>query len=68
MAEGVVDELEAVEVDEQDRDAAAAALGAAEGVVEAVEEQRAVWQPGEGVVERLVGEARLGPCARRRRA
>ena len=51
VAEGVVDLLEAVEVHEQDADAAPGARAAAQGVVDAVEEERAVRQAGEVVVE-----------------
>ena len=56
VAEAVVDPLEVVEVDEQHRH-----LGAppAQRVLETVEEQRAVGQPGEGVAERLVLEPSL---------
>ncbi len=54
MAEAVVDRLEAVEVDEQDRDVAPAALGALESVGEAVAEQRPVGQARQRVMQRLV--------------
>ena len=54
VAERVVDGLELVEVDEQDRDPL---LGAPdERVAEAVDEEDAVGQPGERIVERLVPE------------
>jgi len=51
MAERVVDRLEAVQVDEQHRHLGAAAR---QGVPEPVDEQRAVGQPRERVVQRLV--------------
>ena len=66
VAERVVDELEAVEVEEQHRRAGGRARGAARGriaCVEAVEEQHAVGQPGQRVVERVVLEALLGLAA-----
>ena len=68
VAERVVDELEAVEVEEQDGDAARpgrARCGAADRLVEAVEEQHAVRQPGQRVVQRVVLQALLGlACGR----
>ena len=65
VAERVVDDLEAVEVEEQDRGAAlgVVALGAADRLVEAVEEEHAVGQPGERVVQRVVLQALLGLAA-----
>ena len=65
VAERVVDELEAVEVEEQHggRGGRLGALGAADRLVEAVEEQHAVGQPGQGVVHRVVLEALLGLLA-----
>ena len=65
VAERVVDELEAVEVEEQDRRGGGrvGALGAADRLVEPVEEQHAVRQAGERVVQRVVLEALLGPLA-----
>jgi hypothetical protein len=47
VAERVVDRLEAVDVEQQHGHGEAVALGAAEGVLDAVEEQRAVRQPGQ---------------------
>ena len=65
VAERVVDELEAVEVQEQDGRGGArvGALGAADRLVEAVEEQHAVGQAGERVVQRVVLQALLGLLA-----
>ena len=59
MAERVVDGLEAVEVEEEHRGAAArpAPARAAQRLLEPVEEQRAVGQAGERVVQRVVLEA-----------
>ncbi len=65
VAEAVVDDLEAVQVQEQHRRAGlrVAALGAADRLVQAVQEQHAVRQAGERVVERVVLEAALGLAA-----
>ena len=67
VAERVVDELEAVEVEEEHRAAEVLALAprAAQRQLEAVEEQRAVRQPGQGVVQRVVAE--LGELGQRAR-
>ena len=58
VAERVVDELEAVEVEEQHGGAAVAvaAARAPQRLLEPVEEQRPVREPGERVVERAVAE------------
>ena len=63
VTETVVDELEAVEVEEQDRDVALGAFGARQRVREAVDEQQAVGEVGEVVVQRLVRERLLGALA-----
>ncbi len=65
----VVDLLEAVEVDEQHGGAPPRALGVGQRLVDAVDEQRAVGQPGQRVVGGLHGRARPArpagrPCAR----
>ena len=52
VAEGVVDRLEAVEVEHEHGDVDALALPAGQRVSEAVERERAVGQPGERVVQR----------------
>jgi hypothetical protein len=59
--EAVVDRLEVVDVDEQDRDGAVAAerRSARQRVLDALEEHRAVGEPRELVVEGLVGELAL---------
>ena len=59
VAGAVVDGLEVVEVHEQDGDGRGDAVGARQGVVEAVGEQGAVGQAGQGVVEGVVLELRL---------
>ena len=59
VAEGVVDRLEVVEVDEQHRHGLAGAAAAQQRVVDAVAEQRAVGEVGERVVEGLVRELLL---------
>ena len=66
MPEAVVDDLEAVEVEEQHARRPRAPAEAEERLAEAVEEQRAVRQPGQRVVEGLVLESvlRRGPLDR----
>jgi len=60
VAEGVVDPFEPVEVDEVHRDGTAGACRAGERLLEPVEEQRAVRQPGQRIVQRPVGQPVLG--------
>ena len=57
VAERVVHLLEAVEVDEQRRAVGAAPAGPGEHLLDAVEDERAVREPGERVVQRLVADA-----------
>jgi hypothetical protein len=52
VAHAVVDGLEAVDVERQDRDGGATALRAPQGLIDPVEEQRAVGKLGQRVVER----------------
>ena len=54
VAEAVVDDLEAVEAEPEHRDGAAVAGGERERVVDAVDEQRAVRQRGQRVVQGAV--------------
>jgi hypothetical protein len=65
VAERVVDELEAIEIAEQDGAAELAALAARalEAQLQAVEEERAVGEAGEAVVERVMAE--VGELAQR---
>ncbi len=63
MAERVVDDLEAVEVEEEDGARRRRARAAADGVLEAVLEEHPVRQPGERVVQRVVLELQLGRLA-----
>src|SRR5712692_11075820 len=66
VAEAVVEHLEAVEVDEQNREVVAlAAAHARQRLAEAVHEERAVGQPGERIVERVVTDLVLGALAGR---
>jgi hypothetical protein len=67
VAEAVVDDLEAVEVDEQDGDAAAASAGPVERALQAVHQQQPAREAGQRVAQELelvrpprrdVGEAR----------
>ncbi len=50
VAEGVVDVLEGVEIDEQHRDAGVGAGGAGLRVSEPVDQQLAVWKPRQRIV------------------
>jgi hypothetical protein len=63
VAEGVVDRLEAVEVEQQHRGAAAVAPCLQQALAQAVVEQRAVGQVGERVVVGEVQDARFGLLA-----
>ena len=65
VAEAVVDRLEAIEIEVQHREQRPAqrAPRAVKQVLQAVEEQRAVRQAGERIVERLALELRLGLLA-----
>ncbi len=60
MTEGVVDELEVVEVDEQHGDASRVALQIVQGMTEPVDEGQAIGGAGQGVVQGLMGEHSLG--------
>ena len=59
VAEAVVDRLEVVEIDEDHGEPGVLAPGAQDRVPHALDEQRAVGEVGDGVVERLVGELLL---------
>ena len=59
MAEGVVDHLELVDVQEHHAEAAAAPRRARQALPEAIVEEDTVRQPGEGVVERLMRQREL---------
>ena len=63
VAARVVDLLEVVEVEEQHGERVAGPAGALQGEVQAVQEQGAVGQAGELVVQRLMGEPRLAALA-----
>ena len=63
MAERVVDLLEAVEVEEEDRGQATFAAGMGQGLAKPVEQQGAVRQPGQRVVQGQPPDARLGRLA-----
>ena len=77
VPERVVDLLEGVDVEEQQRDGGARPPRAIQGDGQPVEEERPVGQPGERVMERLAGQLHLralaldriadGPGQRRRR-
>ncbi len=59
VPQAVVDRLEVVEVDEEHRDEPGRAARQLERVLHPVDEEQAVREPGERVVERLVGELLL---------
>ena len=59
VTEAVVDDLEVVQVEEQDRHASAAALLARQRVAHAIDEESPVGQPGEAVVGRLASQLLL---------
>ena len=63
MAERVVDLLEAVEVEEKDRGHATFAAGTGQGLAEPVEQQGAVRQPGQRVVQGQPPDPLLGRLA-----
>ncbi len=65
VTEAIVHGLEVVEVEKEDRRRLASAAGPRESVTEAVQEQEAVLQPGQHVVERLVPELLLEDLALR---
>jgi hypothetical protein len=63
MSEAVVDELEPVEVEEQDGRQGAVTRQTRERMLEPVEEQRPIGQPGERVVQRTMADLVLGRLA-----
>ncbi len=60
MAERVVDQLEAVQVDEQHGHAEPVSVGARDSQLEVLVEHRPIWQPGQLVVIGEVGDLLLG--------
>ena len=66
VAEAVVDALEAVEVQEQERDRCGTPSRSRDCEVQPVEHQVSVGQAGQRVVERLARESGLGALARDR--
>ena len=54
MAEGVVDVLESVEIDEQDGNRHLASAGSGKHLLGPVEDQGSVRQPGQRVMDRLI--------------
>jgi hypothetical protein len=63
VAQAVVDELEVVDVEEEDRHPGLAAVRLGQCDREAVDEERAVRQPGEGIVQSLMADVGLGSAA-----
>src|SRR3954454_1718849 len=60
MAVAVVDQLEVVDVDDDDRNTASVASSTRERLLQPVEDQAAVGQSGQRVVQRVMAELRLG--------
>ena len=67
VAERVVEHLQVVDVEEEQREAAALRVGARDRVAEALEQQGAVGQAGERVVQGVVADALLGRAGPRPR-
>ncbi len=63
VAEGVVDLLEAIQVEYQEREAGVRPPGRRDGVSDMPDQQGAVGEAGQLVVRRLVGQLRLGHLA-----
>ena len=63
MAQAVVDQLEAVAVDEQHGEGGVPAAAAAHGLIQSVQQQGAVGQAGQGVVQGVVDQLFLGGLA-----
>ncbi|MNJ49158.1 hypothetical protein D3C77_443760 [compost metagenome] len=66
MTESVVDRLEAVQVDEHQRETTTLLAHFADGLVNAIGQQCAVGQPGQGVVQGQLGQFLVGPGQRAR--
>ncbi len=62
VTEGVVDALEAVQVDEQHRKAAVAGPGAGQNPVQLLQEHASIGQPGEAVEPRQLQHLLFGQC------
>ena len=60
MAEQIVDVLEAIEVEEQHGHVVAVAFGGDQRLIESILQQRAVRQPGQGIVVGDVPDALFG--------
>ena len=64
VTDAVVDQLESVEIEEQDRERRAFAFArGADRAIQAFEQLRAIRQSGQGIVSRLVGQPLLGAHA-----
>ena len=64
VAEAVIDQFEAIDVEEQHRAAGARVPdGALQVLLDAIHEQAAIGEPGEGIVQRVVLEAQLSQPA-----
>ena len=56
LAQRVVEDLEAIQIEEEDRQVGAGALRAGQGVGQAIHEEGTVGQPGQGIAEGLADE------------
>ena len=63
VPETVVDHLEAIDVEEHDCDGLLEPARPLDGLLETVEQERAVGQRGQAVMRGLVGQVRLGESA-----
>ena len=63
VAQAVIDELETIQVDEEDCESGAVSSRPGERMRQPVIEERAVRQAGQGVVQSLVGDLKLGLLA-----
>ena len=60
MAEAIIDHLESIQIEKQDMDATMIVLfGGANRLVKPIEKERAIGQPGQAVVERVMEQALL---------
>ena len=59
VSEAVIDELEAVEIHHEQRDRSSPSAGVSHGLRRAVQQERAVGEIGECVVEGMMGDFRL---------
>ena len=59
MAEGIIDVLETIQIEKQDRNLVVLAFGMRQRLVQMLDEQEAVWQAGQFIVMRQMEDAAL---------